>query len=223
MFTYLANVFKPRPLVFTRHRSSCIVRSPPKTAPRESPTPLVFVSAKNWDVESDKGMTVISSLLSEKGFTCLQNDLALPDPQTRADSSAMLKWFESELRSTIRLSTIPFPPVIFARASGCLIGQTYVSSNPATGLVLISPPRNNAELQGIMGHDKLPILQSQLSEFNFEPHFPIAVIAKPGQMKTLEEFNRLVRAPEVDKITVDDLEGQRALDGIHNWLDQLGV
>lgn len=42
-------------------------------------------------------MTVISSLLSEKGFTCLQNDLALPDPQTRADSSAMLKWFESGL------------------------------------------------------------------------------------------------------------------------------
>jgi hypothetical protein len=128
-----------------------------------------------------------------------------------------------ELRSIFRLSTIPFPPVIFARASGCLIGQTFVSSNPATGLVLISPPGNNAELKCIMGQDNLPILPTQLSEFDFEPHFPIAVIARPGQMRTLEEFNRLVRAPEVDKLTVDDLEGQQALDVIHTWLDQLGI
>jgi hypothetical protein len=128
-----------------------------------------------------------------------------------------------ELRSMFRLSTIPFPPVIFARASGCLIGQTYVSSNPASGLVLISPPGNNVELQGVMGQDNLPILPTQLSEFDFEPHFPIAVLAKPGQMRALAEFNRLVRAPEVDKLTVDDLEGQQALNAIDNWLDQLGI
>ena len=46
----------------------------------------------------------------------------------------------TELASHIRLLAIPFAPVIVARAGGTLIAQTYVSSHPASALLLISPP-----------------------------------------------------------------------------------
>lgn len=135
----------------------------------------------------------------------------------------MMKWFEDELRSAVRLCMIPFPPVVFARSAGSLIAQTYISSNPASGLVLISPPVKNAELEHIRGQDGSPLLATKLTEFDFEPYFPIAVIADPGRMRTLEKTNRLVQEPEVDKFTVDDLEGQQAFKDIQNWLDKLGI
>lgn len=131
--------------------------------------------------------------------------------------------FLSELRSAIRLCMIPFPPVILARASGCLVAQTYISSNPATGLVLISPPGNNAELEGVRGRDGLPILPTKIPEFDFEPYFPIAIMATPRHMRMLEQSNRLVREPETDKFIVEDLEGQQALNKVESWLDKLGI
>lgn len=39
-------------------------------------------------------MTTLSLMLSEKGFTCLQIDLALPDPHIRSNSSSLMEWFE---------------------------------------------------------------------------------------------------------------------------------
>ena len=70
-----------------------------------------------------------------------------------------------ELMSIIRLSTLPFPPVIVARGCTCLIAQTYISSNPASGLVLISPPVSNRELFGTM-------LPTQLiMSLNFQSRF----------------------------------------------------
>lgn len=129
----------------------------------------------------------------------------------------------SELRSAVRLCMIPFPPVVFARSAGCLIAQTYISSNPASGLVLISPPADNVELEGAHGQDGSPMLPNTLTEFDFEPYFPIAVMATPERMKILEGSNRLVREPEVDKLTVHDLEGQQAFNDIQNWLDKLGI
>ncbi|KAF5356047.1 hypothetical protein D9756_003906 [Leucocoprinus leucothites] len=206
-----------------RFKSSYVLRSPPRTAPRESPTPLVFVSAKAWDTDSEQGMTTLSSMLAEQGFTCLQTDLALPDPQTRNNSASMMKWFENELRSAVRLSMIPFPPVVFARSAGCLIAQTYISSNPATGLVLLSPPANNVEMASTHCQYGLPILPTHLAEFDFEPNFPIAVMATLARMRVLEKLNRLTRDSQVDMFTVDSLEGQQAYNNIQNWLDKLGI
>ncbi|KAF9452616.1 hypothetical protein P691DRAFT_803732 [Macrolepiota fuliginosa MF-IS2] len=134
-----------------------------------------------------------------------------------------MKWFEDELRSAVRLCMIPFPPVIFARSAGSLIAQTYISSNPASGLVLISPPVNNTELENLRGRDGPPLLATKLTEFDFEPYFPIAVIANPERMRILGKANRLVQEPEVDKFTVDDLEGQQAFKEVQNWLDKLGI
>lgn len=117
---------------------------------------------------------------------------------------------------------IPFPPVVFARSAGCLIAQTYISSNPASALVLVSPPVSNAELDGIKAQDGLPVLPTKLAEFDFEPHFPIAVMATPERLKALKD-NHIVREPEVDKLVTDDLEGQLAFHTIQNWLDKLGI
>lgn len=112
---------------------------------------------------------------------------------------------------------MPFPPVIFARSSACLIAETYISSHPASGMALISPPDTNAALQ------ELGRLPTELSEFDYEPNFPIAVIATPDNLEHLQQHNRLSQHPSVDKLAVMDLEGQEALTKIELWLDEIGI
>ena len=121
-----------------------------------------------------------------------------------------------ELVSTIRHSTIPFPPVVFSRASACLIAQTYISSHPASGMVLISPPASNEDLDTA----KLP---TPLVEFNYEPKFPIAVIATPRHAQRLRESNRICQSGDVDIITVQDLDDGQVFVEVKNWLDKLGI
>lgn len=118
---------------------------------------------------------------------------------------------------------IPFPPVVFARSAGCLIAQTYISSNPATGLFLLSPPSNNTEIESSRSQDGLPVLPTRLAEFNFEPFFPIAIMATSERMELLMKSNRLVQASEVNKYAVQDLQDQQAYNDIQNWLDGIGI
>ncbi|KAF8973720.1 hypothetical protein BDZ97DRAFT_1912188 [Flammula alnicola] len=198
-----------------RLASSFIIHAPPANAPREVPTPLVFISARSWDDDSTSGMTTLASMLAEKGFTCIESDLAISQ-SSMSDSKLMMNGYESELASTIRLSAIPFPPVIVARASACLIAETYISSNPSSGLILISPPVSNAELS----IDKLP---TPLEEFNYEPNFPIAVIATPHEVERLRESNRICQSDSVDVIRVVDINLQQTLIEIEQWLDRLGI
>lgn len=120
--------------------------------------------------------------------------------------------------STVRLSNIPFPPVIFARASACLIAQTYISSNPASGMVLISPPISNKDLETA----ELP---TPLEEFNYEPNFPIAVIATPKHAERLRKSNRICQSKNVD-IIVDESLNRSDLQlyaQVEKWLDKLGI
>ena len=121
----------------------------------------------------------------------------------------------SELSSVIRLATIPFPPVIFARGFASLIAQFYISSNPASGLFLISPPSSNSASKGL--------LPTPLKEFDFEPKFPISIMATRKDMDVLRTESRLGGDLGVDKIEVENLEGQEALMAIENWLDELGI
>ena len=112
----------------------------------------------------------------------------------------------------------PFAPVFIARSSGCLVTQKYISSYPASGLILISPPLSNAELV----NEKLP---SDLDEFNFEPKFPIAIMDTPERIEELKAKNRLCREGShfVDIVAVDKLEGQPLFRAVEGWLDELGV
>ncbi|KAF8912821.1 hypothetical protein CPB84DRAFT_1759588 [Gymnopilus junonius] len=198
-----------------RGLSSVILHTPPSHAPRESPTPLVFVSSSSWDEGSLKGTPSIPTRLALKGFTSLQIDLQIPEASMK-NSVTMMTEYEDELFSRIRSSSIPFPPVIFSREATCLIAQTYISSNPASGLVLISPPINNAELIGT----KLP---TNLAEFDYEPKFPIAVIDTPERVADLLKRNRICQSGMVDVIPVDQLNEEETFSQIVQWLDKLGI
>ncbi|KAF9015317.1 hypothetical protein BDQ17DRAFT_1340843 [Cyathus striatus] len=200
--------------LFHLSSTACFVRPPSKFAPREAPTPLLFVSSESWDKESAKEMKDISAVMSEKGFTCIETDLAVSYQHMRP--TEMMKEFEAELSSTMRLSMIPFPPVIFARSAGGLIAQQYVSSHPASGLILISPPISNAALTG----DLLP---SDLAEFDFEPKFPIAIVATTEEMKSLQQRNRLCQDANVDRIVVESLDAHEILPKAEEWLDFKGI
>ncbi|KAL6302659.1 hypothetical protein BKA93DRAFT_736241 [Sparassis latifolia] len=199
--------------------TSYLLRSPPSSAPREVPTPLVFVSASRWDAASSSGMTEFASMLAERGFTCLEVDLAPPkDRQSNADT--LMHYFETGecLSSHIRLCAIPFPPVIFARSFGSLIAQTYISSYPASGLLLISPPVSNEAVPSAL-------LPSSLREFDFEPKFPCGILYAQGEMKRLEH-NRLWGDPNVDRLMVKDtgaIDGREGQAKIEQWLDEIGV
>ncbi|KAJ7900020.1 hypothetical protein B0H14DRAFT_2671926 [Mycena olivaceomarginata] len=201
-----------------RRWSSSFVRNPSGSAPREVPTPLLFVSAKEWDIDSYKGIDTLATILSMKGFTCVHCDLSLPrvDP---LDSDKLMHHFISDLKAELRLSWpgAPFPPVLFARSAASIIAQTYISSNPVSAMMLWGNniPATNAELAG-------SLLPTRLAEFNFEPKFPIALLTTPREMDRLRETNRLAQA-DVELLTTADLESQDALVKIECWLDDLGI
>ncbi|RDX51672.1 hypothetical protein OH76DRAFT_1435096 [Lentinus brumalis] len=205
-----------------RHSSTTahLLRRPSPSAPREAPVPLVFLSASRWDARSQTGMRDSAAWFAERGYTCLEIDLG--HPESVQSSEALMKHYESELASHIRLLAIPFAPVIVARAGGTLIAQTYISSYPASALLLISPPPSNASLSAASA----PSLPTPLPEFNFEPRFPCAVMCTESEQPTLERENRLWKDPNVDKIVVPDeraVAGQEGLVKIEMWLDELGI
>ncbi|KAJ2918991.1 hypothetical protein MD484_g1390, partial [Candolleomyces efflorescens] len=161
-------------------------------------------------------MKDLSSMLNDKGFTTLETDITVSGV---SNSSELLEAYSKELRSTVTLSMTPFAPVFIARSTACLVTQKYISSYPASGIVLISPPTSNedAEVGG-----KLP---GPLQEFIYEPKFPIAILDTPDRLKELKEKNRMCREPGsfVDVVPVERLEGQPLFAAVDKWLDELGV
>ncbi|KAJ6519518.1 hypothetical protein C8R45DRAFT_951791 [Mycena sanguinolenta] len=196
--------------------SSCFVRNPSTSAPREAPTPLLFVSAKEWDIDSARGIDQLATILSMKGFTCVHCDLSLP-AAPRPDSNELMLHFITDLVANLRLSwQSPFPPVLFARSAASLIAQTYVSSYPVAAMMLMGDvPSTNADVPK-------GLLPTPLAEFNFEPTFPIALLTTPREMDRLRTTNRLAQA-DVDLLTAEELGSQEALLKIEGWLDDLGI
>lgn len=160
-----------------------------------------------------------ASMLSEKGHTCIEVDFGPSgenDSEQCSNSENIVDRLSEELKVNLRLSGSAFPPVIFARGFASLVTQTYISSNPAQGLFLISPPLSNASL--------FPgVLPTPLGEFDYELKFPIAVMARPAEMDQLRKYNRLGQNELVDLIECENLEGRDAFMRIEQWLDQLGI
>ncbi|KAJ7130050.1 hypothetical protein C8R43DRAFT_1090003 [Mycena crocata] len=207
----------PRTSLARGRFSSLIVRTPPSSAPREAPTPLLFVSAKDWDADTYPGVDVLTTTLSMKGFTCIHCDLS--PPVGAKPRLGIMEHFVSESKSNLRLSgyAATFPPVIFARSSASIIAQAYISSNPASAMMLTGNiPSSNADVAE-------PLLPTRLEEFNFEAKFPIALLTTPHQMERLRKTNRLAQDPEVELITTQDLASQDAFLKIEGWLDDLGI
>lgn len=165
----------------------------------------------------------------KEGFMCLDVNISIPE--IPVNSIRLMKYFESgssrrharvidllkaieELVAALQEAQTTFPPVIFARQCAGLISQTYISSHPATAMILLSPPPSNADVS---------ILKSPLPEFNFEPLFPIALVAETADMQALKERSRLARDPGVDTFTVSSLESESTAVKLSSWLDELGV
>lgn len=201
-----------------RRSSTFTVRNPSEDAPREVPTPLVLCSASRWDLGTRNNIPQsFGSMLAEKGHTCIEVDFEPPGKSEKCSSSQnLVDRLSEELKVNLRLSGSAFPPVIFARGFASLIAQTYISSHPAQGLFLISPPLSNASL--------FPsVLPTPLGEFDYELKFPVAVMARPTEIDQLRKHSRLGQNELVDLIESDNLEGHDALMRIEQWLDELGI
>jgi hypothetical protein len=203
------------------------------------PSYVVQLSNLSTDshIMSIRRLSTFAGFYSERGYTTVEIDLGLPE--TSLSSSQLMEYFENgmkvargrvhggnsiehnfystviplDLRSHIRLAAIPFPPIIFARSMGSLITQTYISSNPASGLVLLSPPPNTASID----------VDPSLKEFDFEPKFPLLIVETKDREKVQRGENRLVKDWDVDLLIVDELESQDALIGVEKWMDEVGV
>lgn len=121
-----------------------------------------------------------------------------------------------ELKAKLQTLGYPFPPVVFASDFASLIAQTYVSSYPAQGLFLVSPPLSNASLYP-------DVLPTPLPEFNYELQFPVAVMATRDYMSTVKAQSRFTRSAWVDLVEVENLEGDRAIKEVGRWVDELGI
>ena len=182
-------------------------------------------------------------MFAEKGFMCMEIDLSSPRQDgTQRSSKELMAHFEkgarpwqlykatrarrrscyvqrwTELASHLRFGTVapsPFPPIIFSRSHGALITQTYISSHPASGLVLMSPPPSNASAEG-------SLLPTPLEEFDYEVKFPVAVVGTKGELERIKTVGRL-GSDAVDIIEVESLDGQEAFVKIDTLLDDWGV
>ncbi|KAH6917231.1 hypothetical protein BKA70DRAFT_1251684 [Coprinopsis sp. MPI-PUGE-AT-0042] len=197
--------------------ATVIPRLPASSASREVPTPLVFVTTSALDAESTKEITTLSAMLAEKGFSCFQIDLT-GKPDNDSTPGGLINAYAENLRSMIRLQANPFAPVIVARSASCLVSQQYVSNYPAKAILLISPPKDNGDLEKTR-------LSEPFDEFTFEPKFPIAVIDTPEKLEVLRKSNRLCKEPNpfVDVISAKKLEGQPLFNAVEFWLDELGI
>ncbi len=137
-------------------------------------------------------------MFAEKGYTAVEINIAAPThppspPSSSSTSHGPFSSMTSLLASQIRLLAIPFPPILVGEGMTCLLTQSYVSDNPASGLVMLNPPpdtdiRINAEREREGGWE--------WPTFNYEPRFPILVLADEGRMKGLKEGSRVARAAE---------------------------
>jgi hypothetical protein len=109
----------------------------------------------------------------------------------------------SEISHHVRLSMIPFAPILIARAAGTQIAQRYVSSHPASGMALLDSPISDME------------------KFNFEPTFPIAIVGSPSHLKELEQSgHHLASDLRVRKIEASEKD---ILNRLVDWMDSIGI
>jgi hypothetical protein len=137
-----------------------------------------------------------------------------------------------ELRSHIRLTAIPFAPVLVARTGGTLIAQGYIESNPAAGLIMISPPSSNTGCPS--NSSQPPLLPTPLPEFTYEPKFPLAILGTPSELENLKQTHRLGKEAHtggwtrwkrggVDWLEVDDTSSHDTRNKMEMWMDDVGV
>lgn len=178
--------------------STLTVHHPHKAASREVPTPLLVLTAYSWKWKIKKGskagneettpkhldLAPLVSHFQKHGWTVFTLDL---DPKTVfeeplkakvKDNNAMLT-SEERLQLLVQEMTsmlqshgpMPFPPLLVSTALPSLVAETYVSSNPLSGLVLLDPPLTPRKAFKPNRY----LLTTKLEDFTYEPRFPTLV------------------------------------------------
>lgn len=224
------------PRLSCRLKSTLTVVPASSSAPREVPTPLLFLTASKW-TSSPPAPEAYSEWIqhfSAQGYESLLLDLDPDQPVSELkDSAKLMEVFEKDAIDTLRQSgkTPPFPPIMITGGPASLIAQTYVSSRPLTALQLIDPPINNAYLR----KDRPKLLPTELAEFDFEATFPVRVVWSDTELQRQQqqgvpwydvhriEHEREEDADEsLDRYTFADTK-QGALD-TQEWLEgEVGV
>lgn len=171
-----------------RFKSTLKVINAASDAPREVPTPLLFLTASKWTC-SPPAADAFSEWIkhfSEQGFRSLLLDLDPDQPIAEVrDSAALMELFEKDAIDTLRQAgeTPPFPPIMITKGPAALIAQTYVSSRPLTALQLIDPPISNQYLR----KDRPELLPNDLAEFDFEATFPLRVLWSQAELQRQQD------------------------------------
>ncbi|SNX86651.1 uncharacterized protein MEPE_05360 [Melanopsichium pennsylvanicum] len=171
-----------------RLTSTLSIVPPSPTAPREVPTPLLFLTASKW-TSSPPPLEVFSTWISHfsaQGYQSLLLDLD-PTQPLPSESSKLMELFEKEAINTLRDAgqVPPFPPIMISKGPAALIAQTYVSSRPLTALQLIDPPINNTYLK----KDRPELLSTPLGEFDFEATFPVRVVWSRKELQRQQDVS----------------------------------
>ncbi|WVO17040.1 hypothetical protein L204_104727 [Cryptococcus depauperatus] len=215
-----------------------LFRKPSSAAPRESPWPLIFLRARGLGGEEDGEWRDWSGMFAEKGYTAIEIDITAP-----LSSENTFVQMSTALSSQIRLSAIPFPPIIIARGKSTLLAQAYIEDFPASGLVLLDPlsddDTRDARTKKIGSENGW-----QWPKFKYEPLFPILLITSAERMNELSTSNRLVReyaendlhksvwamrkadkGKSVNLVVTDDLKeelDEKARIEVERWMDGNG-
>ena len=128
-----------------------------------------------------------------------------------SDGRAKLMRTRKELSSELSKAGSPFPPLLCAAGLDTLLAQTYVSSHPLSGLLLVNPPLTIKE-----AHDQKPgLVDPSTPEFDYEPFFPIALLTSRARAEVLEkhrlrqeysEETRLLVSADDDGFSQDGFE-----------------
>ncbi|KIR96208.1 hypothetical protein L804_06545 [Cryptococcus deuterogattii 2001/935-1] len=182
-----------------------LYRKPGPMAMRESPWPVIFLRAKGLGVEEEGEWADWSGMFAERGYTSIEIDITAPSPQSLPSGESPFQQMTTALSSQVRLSAIPFPPIIFARGISTLLAQAFIEDFPASGLVLVDPlPDEDPRAVGQGGEKENGGGLADWAvggnkggwewpKFKYEPHFPILLITSQTRMTALSTSNRLVR------------------------------
>ena len=114
-----------------------------------------------------------------------------------------------ELAKEIRQSSSPFPPLLCAYGLNTLVAQTYVSSHPLSGLVLVEPPLTIGAAAESM--PTLPL--KKVDEFSYEPFFPVGILCARARAEELERHRLRMEYPDEVNLLVSADADPLGLDG----------
>ncbi|KAM0749211.1 hypothetical protein T439DRAFT_326955 [Meredithblackwellia eburnea MCA 4105] len=209
------------PLSLLRRKSTVSITRPACDT-RQMAQPIAFLSVKGWDKDGIESWGKWASLFAKAGY---ESCLVEVDPKEAKESSCsskeLLEKLEAELSSLLQnpSSPSPFPPLLISSHLSSLLSQTYVSSHPLSGLLLLSPTPVSA-----LHSSHSSIFPTEVEEFNYEPTFPLGLILEDGE-KLCERWEELKDEDEVRVAWVDegDAKGKKGFQKCVKWMDQVGL